>query len=328
MPVDLLLPDLLHPGLEARMPALERWIARGTASTRPHGDAQSLLAQAFALPSPPPVALVSLAARGPAPEGEWIFADPVHLEVRQDAVALHDAGTLGLTAEEARALAATLGGHFAQDGLELRVESPERWYARVPAGESPVAVPLAEARGRNLFGLLPRGAGRINWASALTEAQMLLAAHSVNIEREANGRPAVNGVWFWGAGARPVTVAKPYARIHSSDDFARGLAALASVRSLPEPRGWSEVEAPAGGETVLVHLVQAVEPVRRGDREAHARALAELDERWFAPLRDALARFGTVNLLLPRARDTLSVALAARDRWKLFARARPLADHA
>lgn len=328
MPLDLLLPDLLHPGLDVRMPALERWLARGTASTRPQGDAQSLLAQAFALPSPPPVALVTLAARGPAPEGEWLFADPVHLEVRQDAVALHDAGTLGVTTDEARALAATLGEHFAQDGLELRVESPERWYARVPEGESPVAVPLAEARGRNLFGLLPKGAGRINWASALTEAQMLLATHPVNAEREANGRPAVNGVWFWGAGLRPASVAKPYARVHSSDDFARGLAALASVRSLPEPRGWSEVDVPAAGESVLVHVIEAMEPVRRGDREAHARVLADLDARWFEPLAEALARFGTVNLLLPRARDTLAVTLAARDRWKLFARARPLSDHA
>lgn len=310
------------------MPALERWLARGAASTRPEGEARALLATAFGLAPPVPDAAIELAADGAAPQGEWVRVDPVHLQVRQDAVALHDAGALGITQDEAAALVATLRGHFAPDGLEWRIAAPERWYARVPAGESPAAIPVSEARGRNLFGLLPRGTGRINWASALTEAQMLFAAHPVNAEREGRGAPAINGVWFWGGGPAPATVAKPYALAFANDDFTRGLAALSATRWAPEPDAWPAVDAVREGETVLVHLARAVAPMRRGDRDAHAQALATLDERFFVTLPEALARFEAANLILPRARDTLVVRVKAGDRWKWHKRTRALADHA
>jgi hypothetical protein len=68
---------------------------------------------------------------------------------------------------------AALQSHFASDGLEFTAPSPDRWYVRMPAGEAPRTTPLAEAKGRNVFGLLPAD-GR--WRSAMTEAQMILSS--------------------------------------------------------------------------------------------------------------------------------------------------------
>ena len=248
MPLDLLVPDLLSsPESRAllsalRLPALERWVARADVARLPENSPVEILARAFALPSPPPVAAVALAGDHEPREGGWVRADPVHLRIEQDGVALHDPAVLGITREEADGLVEALRALFSADGLEFHAPSPERWYVRVPEGEMPRTVPLEDAIGRNVFGMLPRGLGRINWASALTEAQMLFAAHDVNSRREAHGQPAINSVWFWGEGASPGEVASPYAAIFSDDPFARGLGRLSGTRLAPTGRSIADIE--------------------------------------------------------------------------------------
>ena len=182
MPLDLLVPDLLAPadaptGLrDLRLPGLEKWLARADVERSAAVGTDRWLAQRYALPPSPPVAGIAIAGEDAPRAGEWLRADPVHLRIDGDSVVLHDASVLALGIEDARALVAALQAHFAQDGLHFHAMAPDRWYVELPAGERPSTVPLDEARGRNAFGLLPSGSGRINWASALTEAQMVLAA--------------------------------------------------------------------------------------------------------------------------------------------------------
>lgn len=334
MTLDLVVPDLLlardapESMRNLRLPALERWVARADVARRPEKSALELLASAFALPSPPPVAAIALADDQEPREGGWIRADPVHLRVEQDGVALHDPAVLDITREEAGRLLARLQALFAPDGLEFRAPSPERWYVRVPAGEMPRTVPLEEALGRNVFGMLPRGSGRINWACALTEVQMLFSDDEVNALREARGRPAINSVWFWGEGAAPDEVAAPYALIHSDDPFARGLGRLSGARVAPGARSIAQVEAVGESQSALVVLDELTAPLRRGDAEAWRRAAARLDEDWFARLGDALARFETVRIILPAGDDTLVASVGAASRWRWYRTRKPLHTHA
>jgi hypothetical protein len=334
MPLDLVIPDLLLPvdAPEAlrtiRLPALERWLARGDLLRRAEPTLNALLASAFALASPPPIAAIALAADHEPRSGSWIRCDPVHLRVEQDAVAMRDPAVLDITRDEADRLLADLSALFAPDGLEFHAPTPARWYARVPEGELPRTVPLDEAIGRDVFGMLPRGEGRINWGAALTEAQMLFATHEVNERREAGGLPAINSVWFWGEGVAPGEIAAPYALIYADDPFARGLARLSSTRIAPKPRSITQVDAVRATESALVVLDDLGVPLRRGDADEWRRVAGRLDDDWFVELGAAVDRFEAVRIILPAGRDTLVASVGASSRWRWYRGRKALHLHA
>lgn len=326
---DLLLPPQASPSLrELRLPHLERWIARGDAQRLPSQGAAPWLAERFGIEPPLPVAAVTLAADDAPREGAWLRADPVHLQVSTDAVTLHDTSMLDIHRDEAMALVGVLQDHFAGDGLEFVAPHPTRWYVRVPEAEVPRTTPLEAVLGRNLHGVLPRGQGRLNWASAITEAQMLFATHDVNAEREATGRPAINSVWFWGEGATPAGVRSPYAIVYALDAFARGLGSLAGVRVAEVPPDPEHVDMVEEGESILLVLDPLTAPLHRGDADAWREAAARLDETWFSAVGDLLERFESVRLVLPGHHETRVARLGRSARWRWFRRRAPLNLHA
>ena len=334
MPLDLVVPDLLLPPeapaamRELRLPWAERWLARADAQRVAIRGLDAWLARAFALAEPPPVAAITLAADDAPREGAWLRADPVHLHIGQDAVSLHDATVLGVTREEAAALVAALQAHFASDGLEFIAPAPDRWYVRIPEGEMPTTTPLEEAIGRNVFGLLPKGAGRINWAAAITEAQMVLAGHAVNAARERAGLPAINSVWFWGEGAAPARVESSYALLYTGNAFARGLGKLAGTRTLPPAAGFAQIDAVLATQWVLVVEDSLTRALRASGEDAWVQAAQLLDAGWFAGVGDAAQRFDGVRLVLPGPRDTLVATLTPHSKWRWLRTRKPLAAHA
>jgi hypothetical protein len=334
LPLDLLIPDLLidssapEPVRGLRLPWVERWLARADIARVPLRGVPAWLGRAFGLPDPPPVAAVTLAADDAPRPGNWLRADPVHLRVGGDSLSLHDASGFEVTQSEASALVAALQAHFAGDGLEFIAPSPRRWYVRVPDDEVPRTTPLDEAVGRNVFGLLPRGTGSINWPGALTEAQMVLAAHPVNSARLDSGQPPINSVWFWGEGAAPASIESPYALAYSDDPFAHGLARLSGARAFPAAAGFDRVDAVRAEQWVLVVDGRLTEALGAGGEDAWVAAARDLDERWFAHVEAAVGRFEAVRLVLPGPRDTLVATISPRARWRWFRSRKPLATHA
>jgi hypothetical protein len=334
MPLDLLVPDLLLPAdappamAGLRLPWVERWMARGETQRLPLKGTEAWLARAFLLPGDAPVAPVSLAGDDAPRAGAWLRADPVHMRVGQDSVTLHDASILAVTRPEADALGAALKAHFAADGLELVTPHPERWYVRVPEGEMPVTTPLPLATGHNVFGLLPKGTGRINWGSAITEAQMVLSNHEVNSAREAANQPAINSVWFWGGGVMPERVESSYALLYASEPFARGLGKLAGVRTLDPAASFEAIDAVRANQWVLLVDDRLTHALRSGDEAGWVKAAQAIDETWFARIGRHTDRFDGLRLVLPGPRDTLVVSISSRSKWLWFRTRRPLTDHA
>jgi hypothetical protein len=331
MPLTLLVPDLLPPALapEAgalRLPALETWLARAQARREPGTGSRWLLGQ-WGLGEDAPVAALTVAADGGPREGDWLRADPVHQRVEGHGLVLHDASALALTREECDAALAELNRFFVADGLEFVAPVPERWYVRVPAGEVPRTVPIEAVVGRNPFGMLPEGEGRLRWPSLFSEAQMLLAGLAFNREREAAGRPALNGLWFWGGGRYPAALPRPFAGVAADASLARALA-LASgcaVQSLPE--GLAQLPASRSAGTLAV-VDRLTRPLQQGDRDAWVAAARALDRDWFVPLGRALGAFGRVRIVLPGERDTAVFELSGVARWRFLRRPRPLHVHA
>lgn len=332
MPLTLLVPDLLPtaraPGetAEIRLPALEVWLARADAR-REAGRRSGWLLGQWGLAGDAPVAALTLAADGGPRDGAWLRADPVHQRVEGHGLVLHDASALGLAREECDAAIAELNRFFAADGLHFVAPAPERWYVRVPPGEIPRTVPLEEAVGRSPFGMLPEGSGRLRWPSLFSEAQMLLAGLDFNREREASGRPALNAVWFWGGGAYPAALPRPFAAVAADDALARSLALASGCAVQSLPAGLAQLPASRSAETLAV-VDPLSRPLQRGDRDAWLAAAQALDRDWFAPLGRALGEFGRVRIVLPGERDTAVFELAARARWRFFRRPRPIHAHA
>lgn len=329
MPLDVVVPDLLLPAeapaaLRAvRMPALERWIAR---ADRGHVDREGRhgwVAHAHALPEPLPVAAITLAADDAPREGSWLRADPVHLRIEMHGATLHDASVLDVQGEEAAALVAELQAFFRADGLEFMAPHPTRWYVRVPPAELPQTTPLDQVLGRNVSASLPRGSGRIEWRSAITEAQMVLSTHAVNVHREQAGQPQVNSVWFWGGGATPAIAARPYSVIYADDAFTRGVARLAGTRVAELPRTFDAIDAVASGENALLVLDALSAAWDRGDEAAWKEAAAAIDA-WFVHTGSALERFGEVRIVLPSAGPARVFTLKPSSRWRLFRRGKPV----
>lgn len=344
MPLDLIVPDLL-PGAGApaamralRLPALEKWLARADFARAAPRDMASWLALEYGIAGPVPVAALALAGEGPdapgaAPRGPpatqaWLRADPVHVRIERGGLVMHDAAVLEVTRAEADALLAALQAFFADDGLVFHAPAPDRWYVRVPEGELPATTPLMDALGRDVFGLLPTGSGRINWRAALTEAQMLLATHAVNVAREAAGRPQVNSVWFWGDGASPGTLAPRYAAMHADDVFARGLARASGAAVHPLPGRMDELAPVREGQSAAVVVDSLTRALRSGDLDAWRERAGLLDRQWFAALGDGIGRFGTVRIVLPACGCTRVATLTAGAKWRWPRPRRPLSSHA
>ena len=333
MPFDIVVPDLLlasgaPPAMRGtRLPKLERWLARADLAWANLEGSHAWIAAEHGLAPPVPYAAIALEGEGLGAEGDWLRADPVYLRIDQDGVVLHDAAILDMTRDEADALARALQAHFAGDGIDFRVAAPERWYLRVPPGESPVTVPLERAFGRNVFGLLPRGAGRINWPSALTEAQMTLASHEVNTRRTP-AKLAVNSVWFWGEGPRPASLAQRYGTIHADDAVSLGFAKISGGQARSLPAGIAGTEIASQASPTLVAIDALTKAMRRGDEAQWIQAAAQLDERWFSGLGAAIARFGAVRIVLPTEARTLVATLTPAARWRWWRLRKPMAAHA
>jgi hypothetical protein len=333
MPLDLLVPDLLLPSdapapLRAtRMPALEKWLARANLRSVGGTSAASWLAAAYELPSPPPVAAISRIGEGAWADGAWMRADPVHLRIDHDYLKLHDASILDVRRDEADALIAALQAHFRQDGLEFHAASPDRWYVSAPEGVLPRTTPLEAALGRDVFGLLPANTA-VNWRSAITEAQMVMGAHDVNAQREAQGKLAINSVWFWGEGTLPAVLARPYSLVCAGEPLARGLGIRSGAEVRPVPASLADLDLVASADSALVVIDSLTAPLRRGDVPAWQASAAALDEHWFALLGDAIERFGSVRLVLPAGKEVRVATLTPAAKWRWYRARKPLATHA
>lgn len=128
----------------------------------------------------------------------WAFLTPVHWEVGQSRVSLRDPQELDLSETEARALLAAMQPFFAEDGLALYYEQPQRWLVSGEPLRGLVSAPVERVVGRDVAAWLP--------ASPLlrrlqNEMQMLLYTHAVTEARDTRRALSVNSFWLSGCGA-------------------------------------------------------------------------------------------------------------------------------
>ena len=342
MQLTLVVPELIWPEPDDRetldalaCPGLNTLIARSRLTRRPPQSLEATLGDAFGLSGNVPWGAFRVLGEDQAPSAStadpcWLCADPVHLRLHQEKLILADAGSLDISLEEAQELTAELNRQFADIG-SFHVATADRWYLQL-AGDTDLGhfdvPPLSVVAGRSVSRQLPETPEALRLRQLLNEVQMVLYGQAANERREESGRSTINSLWLWGAGTAPKASTSDFAGIWGGDVLACGLGRAfgVAVRPPPDDLGALLTQSPGGSRQLLV-LDSLQRPVQYQDADAYRRQLAELDKRWFSPLRTALANGGTgrLRLVAPTTYAVLVWESGRGEQWRLWRRPRPLA---
>jgi hypothetical protein len=344
MQCTLLIPHLFWPGEPAAsvtaglaLPHLEKLLARAQCEREPGLPPEAWLCRAFEVERQQdwPIAALTLALDGGEPGTDyWLRADPIHLKLTRDWLMLVESALFEIDLDEARALVTTLNGHFAQSGVVFHAMHAQRWYIRLPHAPALITRMPSQAAGRNVDHFLPSGADALAWHRSWNEIQMLLHEHPVNERREARGEPAVNSVWFWGGGTRPIIRAAPFDGVWSDDSSAIALATAADVPCDAAPgnaQTWLKNVAQSDADGSHLITFEALgSAVAYHDLDAWRTRLSLLETQWIAPLSSALRNRTLERLTIVVPRDDRCLRFSARplDLLKLWRRPASLAAYA
>lgn len=198
-----------------RLPQLEKLLSRLTAQALDTGDEFSLsppheraLARALGLPVQD--GLIPWAALQSQADGAWGFITPCHWQVGGKHVVMSGPALPDFPAQESQALLAAMQPYFAEDGITLHYDRPERWLACGDAFAGLATASLDRVLGRDVASWMPDTRQAVHLQRLQSEMQMLLYTHPVNDARAARGVLPVNSFWLSGTGSLPAS-ARPAA---------------------------------------------------------------------------------------------------------------------
>lgn len=308
------LPAHLDPTQESirqAAPSLFKLLNRGSALQQETSLTGSLC-QAFGIKQQqdwPLAPICALSDELNAASDYWLRLDPAHFEVVMGGLLLRPSGNLRLTMTEARALIADINLHWQSEGWEIQAASPTRWYLRLPETPNLRTTPLDRMNGEYLTPNLPRGADARFFLKRINEVQMLMHSHPVNLARENEGRPVVNGLWLWGGGNLPEC--KTTFDLCAGDTFEmQALAFTADCPYTAQPRTLSTLNA-------CNHALVALTQPSRDWEGSIASHLAHLEENWLAPLLRQLT-WGRIRQVRIDLIDHRSVNLTPSRTWRFW----------
>ena len=230
----LLLPPRSRLAGQPLPPAVAKALARADRESAVPGEREQLRRHFRLIPDHWPVAaLTRQLDAGDAAQSSWLRVDPAHVAPDMGGARMLSHGdAMALTAEDAAQLLPALRPLFGDAGFALDAPQPSRWYLRLPReSKLPMFATPDQVLGEDLFAHLPEGDLGRRWRALLTESQVILHNHPWNVMRTSLGKPAVNSLWFWGAGTLPDSVHTRYRQVKGSDVLLRAFASAAGVAS-------------------------------------------------------------------------------------------------
>lgn len=221
---------------DLRYPALESAWARGQACNLRSASANHLRFTLFGIEPEgelPVAALTHVSDRRAPLDGRyyWLRADPVTMWADMARVFMTSYGFADLDPYERNEIENCLRAVFAEEGLDLHGEHPERWCIPLDRPLDFAFTPLDRALGMDVAEALPDHPEARQWRRILNEIQVALHHCPVNARRRAQGLREINSVWFWGGGFIP-DAAPHYLvdTVYSDNAVSRGLAIINDCR--------------------------------------------------------------------------------------------------
>jgi len=299
-------------------------LARGYSQVLPPKPLENHLCELFDVPFQldVPVAPVSAAFDG-LPDGCWLRADPVHLEMQRDQLLL---SSVLPNDEEAAEFRMILNSHFADQEMTFFAPHSQRWYVRPGTLPDILTMPLSAVIGANVRDALPTGADAVRWHQLFNEIQMLLFEHPLNQAREARGELSVNSVWLWGGGNSASLVCESYDRVSSDEVLLEMLAKGAGVPFSAWSVQWNEAGSDARQLLVWTGLSLALQG---GDLAAWRTALLDFEITYAQPIWHALrnGKLAQLQIDILGGDGIRSLLLKSSDTWVFWRRVRHLAEY-
>lgn len=225
----------LPPGAERLPPdhGLARWLGQADTLEAGPADVLAAVAEGFGFGGTdemPVAALLRQHLAGDAGESVWLAADPAWIQPDMNGARLLACQQMQLSPADTEVLGRDLQPLFAEHGIELHIDHPDYWQLRLPEGlVAPALTPPSQAMGADVLAFVPAGAEGRRWRILFNEAQTLLHAHPLNAQRQANGLPPVNSLWFWGGGRLPSRLRSRWQGVISDDPVLQAAAAAAGL---------------------------------------------------------------------------------------------------
>ncbi|MDO8954900.1 MAG: hypothetical protein Q7V63_08640 [Gammaproteobacteria bacterium] len=256
MHIQMLIPDLPfarpssasgpHPLLGLNLPALSLLLAEAHADPSIQA-VETNLAEACGLNLSSAYGIAALTAVVDglqAQAGSWLRADPVNMKVGQDTVYCLGQQGLELDFAESQGFIDSINGLLQEDGLKLVMGSnPMHWYIHAPELDLQTT-PLSQIVAKPIGDYLPAGESGGLWRKRLTEIQMVLKGHPLNIKRRQAAKPTIDSVWFWGQGCYPPLVYRSKKDVlYGDNELAQSVALAAKIPHFPIPKEFDDLLA-------------------------------------------------------------------------------------
>ncbi len=205
--------------------SLRAWLAQSDL-TRERGPMELLaqITQEIGLPYPDQGlgALRFWGQTGDRPTNWIAAADPVYLEPRLDHLVLHALRSVGVDPADMRALINHLQATLADDKKYgfTRLGSYSYLSAQAPIVTARLPAYVVDQKKPDDF--LPSGDDTAAHRNLLSEIEMALHEHEVNLHREGNGELPVNSLWLWGGGTAPEQITRAQPPLFSDDALLAG----------------------------------------------------------------------------------------------------------
>lgn len=205
--------------------SLRAWLAQSDLELAP--EPQELLAQLtgeLGLPYPEEglAALRMWGQTGDRPTVWIAAADPVYLEPRLDHLVLHALRGAGIRSADLRALFDHLQETLADDRRFGFARLGSNGYLRAERPISTAAVPSYVVDQREPGEFLPSGEHTAMHRNILSEIEMAMHEHEVNLQRMEAGKQPVNSLWLWGGGKAPEKTTRPQPPLFTDDPLITG----------------------------------------------------------------------------------------------------------
>jgi len=253
----------------------------------------------------PSAAVMCTGATNERAAGFWVRVQPIHFIAGLDRITtVVLRGAARMSPEERSSLEPTFAEHLQSTGLELHSLGNE-WALRSAAPLQLQTVTPEFAAANPLAEILPRGADAGALRRLMTEMQMLLHEHPVNVRREGRATPVINAVWVHGEGMLSAVTPVSLPAGYGEDPFLRGIYRLHDQAVGAKPADAKELLTQLRGPAVAV---------------IDAPNSESLETQWLAPLGRALLS-GAISKLTV-VFDEWQVSTERVDMFKLWRRER------